>query len=87
MAKLTKTELKTRLLSIIETLPTQEEANSGSFTTGFNLEVIETGRQLLTEQAKKELVAKIKSAKTTKVQLRRAFVLLGGLVKVAVLFA
>ena len=83
MSQLSKQELQERLLRVVESLPTQEESN----LFGFHLEVIDSGQQLLTDQTKQELIAKIKSAKTTKTQLRRAFVLLSGLAKIAVLFA
>ena len=83
MKQLSKAELKQRLLLIAENLPTQEEISS----FGFNLGVINSGDQLLTNEAKTKLVAQIKSAKTTKDQLRRALALLSGLAKIATLFA
>ena len=85
MSQLTKAELKTRLLSIVENLPSREELSTNLFD--FNLDVIDDGQQLLTDQAKKQLIAQIKSSKTTKQQLRRAFVLLSGLTKIAIMFA
>ena len=83
MKQLTKAELKARLLTIAETLPTKEETS----LFGFDLSVIDSGEQLLTEEAKRKLIAQIKSAKTTKDQLRRAFAMLSGLAKIAVMFA
>lgn len=83
MAALTKAQLQERLLKVVENLPTQEESGP----LGFNLDVIDSGQQLLSNEAKKKLLAHIRSARTTKKQLRRAFILLSGLAKIAIMFA
>jgi len=80
---LTKIELQNKLIKIIEELPSQEEDK----LLDFDLGVINDGQQLLTDEAKQRLIKQIKSAKTTKVQLRRAFALLSGLTKIALMFA
>ena len=74
-------EMREHLVKIVEEVPVKEEQN----LFGFDLDGIQTGEHLLSQEDKERLISQIQSAQLSKESARRVFAAISGALKLAIL--